>query len=182
MEYVKRAAMSLLALSVMGTGLTLGIEVTSPQPAVAKKKRQVSKKKDIVQTAKAEGDFGTLTGALASTGLARTLHGKGPYTVFAPSDSAFGKLPKERREELLGDKDLLPEILKYHVVRGKVSAEDLAQKRSIKTIQGESLMIDSKDDGQTLVVDGALVTKPDVDCANGVIHVIDFLLVPERGK
>ncbi|MBZ0188900.1 MAG: fasciclin domain-containing protein [Candidatus Obscuribacterales bacterium] len=181
MDYLKRTAMSMLALSVLGSGLMAGIELASPQPAVAKK-QQVSKKKDIVQTTKADDSFSTLSSALASTGVAKTLHGKGPYTVFAPSDSAFGKMDKARRDEILSDKELLPEVLKYHVVKGKLSSEELAGKRSLKTVQGESLMIDAKDDGGTIVVDGAIVTQPDIDCANGVIHVIDFLLVPERGK
>lgn len=142
----------------------------------AKAKKCVGNKNDIVNTAKRDGSFKNLTNALCCTNLASTLHGKGPFTVFAPSDEAFGKLPKDKQEAILKNAD----TLKYHVVKGKVSSQDLAAKRSIVTVQGESLMVNNKDG--TIIVDGATVTKPDIACSNGVIHVIDFVLVPERGK
>ena len=184
MDYLKRLALSFLALSVVGTGLTLTLESVSPEAAVAKsrKKKKRAKSNNIVRTAVKDGNYKTLTEALTKAGLAGTLSTSGPFTVFAPSDAAFAKLPKAKVEALLADKKKLREVLKYHVVKGKMTAEELSAKRSIPTLQGEFLMVDSKNDGDMLVVDGAIVTKPDISCGNGIIHEIDFLLVPERGK
>ncbi|MEZ4487598.1 MAG: fasciclin domain-containing protein [Cyanobacteriota/Melainabacteria group bacterium] len=184
MEYLKRAAIGLMALTVVGTGLSVSLSVAAPEAAVAKsrKKKARAKSNNIVRVAQKDGSYTTLIEAINKAGLAGTLASGGPFTVFAPSDAAFAKLPKAEVEELLSDRDKLREVLKYHVVKGRVSAEDLAQKRSIPTIQGEFLMVDSKDDGGTIVVDGAIVTKPDIKAGNGIIHEIDFLLVPERGK
>lgn len=173
MKQNKGSAATLLACAVLLSGLV------SPDAAIAKKKSAAKPKgKDIVETAKSDGSFKTLTGALNNTGLSKTLKSKGPFTVFAPSDEAFAKLPREQKEELAKN----PTVLKYHVVKGIVPASDLAQKRSITTVQGESLMLDTKNDGEMIVVDGAIVTRPDIQCNNGVIHVIDYVLVPERGK
>ncbi|MBX9666433.1 MAG: fasciclin domain-containing protein [Candidatus Obscuribacterales bacterium] len=155
--------------------------LASPDAAHAKKKKKCSQAacgKDIVDTAKSDGSFKSLSNALTSTGLSKTLKGKGPFTVFAPTDEALAKLPKAQKDELLSD----PSVLKYHVVKGVVPSSDLKDKRSVVTVQGESLMVDTKNDGEVIVVDGAVVTKPDIKCNNGVIHVIDFVLVPERGK
>lgn len=178
------------AILLAGAMLLTGI--ISPDAALAKKKscnkssskcctktaKCTGNKNDIVNTAKRDGSFKNLTSALCCTNLASTLHGKGPFTVFAPSDEAFGKIPKDQRESILKNAN----TLKYHVVKGNISAADLAQKRSVTTLEGESLMIDNKDNGAVIIVDGAVVTKPDIKCSNGVIHVIDFVLVPERGK
>ncbi len=184
MEYLKRTAIGLMALTVVGTGLSVSLSVAAPEAAVAKsrKKKASARKNNIVRVAQKDGSYTTLIEAINKAGLAGTLAAGGPFTVFAPSNAAFAKLPKSEVEELLSDRDKLREVLKYHVVKGRVSAEDLAQKRSIPTLQGEFLMIDSKDDGGTIVVDGAIVTKPDIKAGNGIIHEIDFLLVPERGK
>lgn len=170
----KVSAAMLLACSLLVTGFL------APDAALAKKKAKcaVSKGNDIVETAKKDGSFKNLSTALCSTGLSKTLKSKGPFTVFAPNDEAFAKLPKDKKEALLKD----PNVLKYHVVKGNVSAADLKEKRSVATVQGESLMVDTKNDGEVIVVDGAIVTKPDIKCSNGVIHVVDFVLVPERGK
>jgi uncharacterized surface protein with fasciclin (FAS1) repeats len=171
----KVSAAMLLACSLLVTGFL------APDAALAKKKCatkcKTSKGNDIVETAKKDGSFKNLSNGLSSTGLSKTLKSKGPFTVFAPNDEAFAKLPKEKKEALLSD----PNVLKYHVVKGIVPSSDLAQKRSVTTVQGESLMVDTKGDG-VIVVDGAIVTKPDIKCSNGVIHVVDFVLVPERGK
>ncbi|MDZ4837274.1 MAG: fasciclin domain-containing protein [Candidatus Melainabacteria bacterium] len=174
-----RAAM-FLAGALLVTGLI------SPDAALAGKGKQcktsakcsrtTGNKNDIVNTAQRDGSFKTLSDALCCTGLSNTLHAKGPFTVFAPTDEAFAKLPKDQKEAIAKD----AANLKYHVVKGNYSAADLKQKRSITTVQGESLMLNTKDDA--LVVDGAVVTKGDIQCSNGVIHVIDFVLVPERGK
>jgi uncharacterized surface protein with fasciclin (FAS1) repeats len=134
--------------------------------------------KDIVQTASADGSFKTLVADIKAAGLAKTLEGKGPFTVFAPDDAAFAKLPKNNN--LSGDKDKLAKTLKYHVIGRKLLASDLTPLRSVTTLEGESLMLNNKD-GKVLV-DGAVVTKADIVCNNGVIHVIDTVLSPERGK
>lgn len=184
MDFLKRSAISLLALTVVGTGMSLTIEAASPEAAVAKsrKKRYRVKRNNIVRVAKKDGNYTKLTAAIKQAGLARALKTRGPFTVFAPSDAAFAKLPKEQVDELLADKKQLRKVLKYHVVKGKMTAEDLANKRSVPTLQGEFLMLDSKNNGEMLVVDGAIVTKSDIKCGNGIIHEIDYLLVPERGK
>ncbi|HEY9683779.1 MAG TPA: fasciclin domain-containing protein [Oculatellaceae cyanobacterium] len=136
------------------------------------------KGKNIVQTACADGSFKTLVSNLKAAGLTKTLEGKGPFTVFAPDDAAFAKLPKNNN--LSGDKDKLAKTLKYHVVAKKLMASDLTAMRSVPTLEGESLMLNSKDGKE--IVDGAMVTKADIVCNNGVIHVIDTVLSPERGK
>lgn len=148
--------------------------------AKSRKGKQCSTKSDVAGCTSCCGDLKILNSALKKTGLDRTLRGKGPYTLFAPSDAAFAKIPKADREALLNDKKKLPIVLKYHVVPKKYMASDLASRRSIVTVQGESLMLDNKDGTQ--IVDGALVTKADSDCRNGVVHVIDTVLIPERGK
>jgi len=174
MNINKVSAATLLACSMLVTGMV------SPDAALAKKKSKKCKASgnDIVSIAKKDGSFKNLTGALCDTGLSKTLSSKGPFTVFAPDDAAFAKLPKDERESLAKN----PNVLKYHVVKGIVPAADLKNKRSVTTIQGESLMVDTKNDGELIVVDGAMVTKPDIKCSNGVIHVVDWVLVPERGK
>jgi uncharacterized surface protein with fasciclin (FAS1) repeats len=106
------------------------------------------------------------------------LKGKGPFTVFAPDQAAFAKLPKN--STLAADKDKLTKVLKYHVLPNKLMASDLTSMRSAPTLEGESVMLNSKDGKE--IVDGAFVTKADIVCSNGVIHIIDTVLVPERGK
>ena len=136
------------------------------------------KGKDIVQTAAADGSLKTLVADLKEAGLVGTLKGKGPFTVFAPDDAAFAKLPKNNN--LSADKDKLAKVLKYHVVGKKLMASDLTGMRSQPTLEGESVMLNNKDGKE--IVDGAFVTKADIVCNNGVIHIIDTVLVPERGK
>lgn len=135
--------------------------------------------KDIVETAVAAGKFNTLAKALAAAELVDTLKGDGPFTVFAPTDDAFAKLPAGTVEALLKDKDKLGKILKYHVVSGKVMAKDAIalDGKSAKTVQGGSLPI--KVVGGKVMVGKSTVVKPDVACSNGVIHVIDVVLIPE---
>ena len=135
--------------------------------------------KDIVDTAVAAGQFKTLAAALTAAGLTATLKGPGPFTVFAPTDEAFAKLPKGTVEDLLKpeNKAKLTAILTYHVVPGKVMAADAAGVPSAKTVQGGALTIASK--GGMVMVDSARVTKADVGASNGVIHVIDTVLMPK---
>ncbi|MDD4395664.1 MAG: fasciclin domain-containing protein [Bacteroidales bacterium] len=131
--------------------------------------------KNIVETAVSAGSFGTLVAALQTAGLVDTLSGVGPFTVFAPSDEAFAKIPKETLDALLADKAKLTAILTYHVISGKVTAADAAELTSAKTVQGEDVKIDASNG---LSVNGAKVVKPDIECSNGVIHVIDSVLMP----
>ena len=135
-------------------------------------------KKDIVTTAVSAGNFKTLAKALEAAGLVDALKGKGPFTVFAPTDDAFAKIPQDTLEALLKDKEKLTAILKYHVVDGSVKAEKIAtlNGQSVKTLQGDSIKIDV--DGSTVKVNDAKVTKTDIECSNGVIHVIDTVIMP----
>jgi uncharacterized surface protein with fasciclin (FAS1) repeats len=135
--------------------------------------------KDIVDTAVAAGSFKTLAKALQAADLVETLKGKGPYTVFAPTDEAFAKLPAETLNDLLKpeNKQKLTAILTYHVVPGKVMAADVVKLNSAKTVNGKQLAIASN--GGVVTVDGARVVKTDVAASNGVIHVIDSVILPK---
>ncbi len=130
--------------------------------------------KDIVQTAVDAGEFKTLAAALERAGLVDTLKGKGPFTVFAPTDAAFAKVPKDQLDALLADKEKLTAVLTYHVVPGSVMAKDV-KAGQVKTVQGSPLTI-STDGG--VKVDQARVVKTDIVADNGVIHVIDSVVLP----
>lgn len=134
--------------------------------------------KDIVDTAVAAGSFKTLAAALKAAGLIETLKGKGPFTVFAPTDEAFAKLPAGTVESLLKpeNKEKLVGILTYHVVAGKVMAADVVKLKEAKTVQGKSVKIEVKDG--KVKVDAANVVKTDIAASNGVIHVIDAVILP----
>ncbi len=132
---------------------------------------------DIVDTAVAAGSFTTLATALEAAGLVETLKGPGPYTVFAPTDEAFAKLPEGTVEGLLEDPDALRAILLYHVVEGEVPAADVVNLTEATTVNGAT--VDIMVDGSTVMVNDATVTTADVFASNGVIHVIDTVLIPE---
>ncbi len=135
-------------------------------------------KKDIVDTAVEAGSFSTLVAAVKAAGLVETLKGDGPFTVFAPTDDAFAKLPDGTVENLLKpeNKDQLVSILTYHVVPGKVMSSDIAGKAlEAETVEGSSLSIDATDG---VMVDNATVVQADVEASNGVIHVIDTVVIP----
>ena len=131
---------------------------------------------DIVDTAIAAGSFTTLVKAVQVAGLVETLKSAGPFTVFAPTDEAFAKIPAETLNAVLADKDKLTAILTYHVVSGKVLAADVVNLKSAKTVQGGELTIDT---ANGVKVDDANVVKTDIECDNGVIHVIDTVLMPK---
>ncbi|MDD5720169.1 MAG: fasciclin domain-containing protein [Candidatus Krumholzibacteria bacterium] len=135
----------------------------------------VAKTMDIVDTAVSAGSFGTLVAAVQAAGLVETLKGPGPFTVFAPTDEAFAKLPAGTVEGLLADKDKLTAVLTYHVVAGKVMAADVVKLSEVTTVQGGKATIEIKDG---VVIDGARVVKTDIVCSNGVIHVIDAVMLP----
>ena len=134
--------------------------------------------KDIVDTAVAAGSFKTLAAALGAAGLVDTLKGEGPFTVFAPTDDAFAKLPEGTVESLLKteNKDKLISILTYHVLPGKVMSGEVVNLKSAKTVNGKELTINMKD-GKAMI-DNAYVTKADIETSNGVIHVIDSVIIP----
>jgi uncharacterized surface protein with fasciclin (FAS1) repeats len=135
--------------------------------------------KDIVDTAVGAGNFKTLAAALQAAGLVDTLKGTGPFTVFAPTDEAFAKLPAGTVEDLLKpeNKQKLISILTYHVVPGAVTSGDVAKLHEAKTVNGQEVKI-MAEDGKVMVGD-ATVTKADIECSNGVIHVIDTVLLPQ---
>lgn len=131
--------------------------------------------KDIVDTAVSAGQFNTLATALKAAGLVDTLKGPGPFTVFAPTDAAFAKIPKADLDALLANKAKLTAVLTYHVVPGKVMAKDV-KAGAVKTVEGQSFMV--KVDAGKVMVDKAMVTKTDIVADNGVIHVIDTVIIP----
>ena len=133
--------------------------------------------KDIVDTAVEAGNFTTLATALEAAGLVETLKGDGPFTVFAPTDDAFAALPEGTVEGLLEDTDTLASILTYHVVPGAVMSSDLSDGMTAETVQGSAVEISIMDG--TVMVDGATVTTADIEASNGVIHVIDSVIMPE---
>jgi len=134
-------------------------------------------KKNIVETAVTAGQFNTLVTAVKAADLVETLSGPGPFTVFAPTDDAFAKLPEGTVESLLKNKDKLKAVLTYHVVAGKVMASDVVNLESATTVNGQKITIKVK--YGTVMVDNAKVVKTDIECTNGVIHVIDTVILPK---
>lgn len=155
------------------TGAVLGSALAYDYGTSAKRQ------KDIVDTAIAAGDFQTLVTAVKAAGLVDTLKGEGPFTVFAPTDEAFAKLPAGTLEELLKpeNKAKLQGILTYHVVPGEVTAADVAMLNSAKTVNGQKLTIQIENG--MVMVDQARVIKTDVLASNGVIHVVDAVVLPK---
>jgi len=131
--------------------------------------------KNLVETAIEAGNFKTLVKAVQEAGLVDTLEGEGPFTVFAPTDEAFAKLPEGTIEDLLNHKDKLTDILTYHVVPEKVMSDAVVNLKTAKTANGKEVSIDST---SGVKIDKANVVKTDIECSNGVIHVIDTVLIP----
>lgn len=154
----------------------LALAATFAMPAASS--AQAAKATDIVAVAAGSGQFTTLVTAVKAAGLVETLQGKGPFTVFAPSDAAFAKLPKGTIEALLADKVKLTAILTYHVIPGKITAADVIRMKggSPKTVNGSPVRI-AIQDGKVFVNDAEVVTA-DVMASNGVIHVIDSVILP----
>lgn len=156
---------SALALLVIGIAAFGTIQTSTASSA-----------KDIVDTAISAGSFNTLVTAVKAADLVSTLKGEGPFTVFAPTDAAFAKLPKGTLEALLNDKEKLKAVLTYHVVPGKVMAADVAKMKTAKTANGKSLTISTADG--SVMVNSAKVIQTDVAASNGVIHAIDTVVLP----
>lgn len=164
---MKLAIGKLPAIAAMALGLVTGSTFA------------LAASRDIVDTAAASGQFKTLVAAVKAAGLAETLKGAGPFTVFAPTEEAFAKLPKGAVEDLLKpeNKSKLVSILTYHVVSGKVMSKDIAGKATkAKAVEGAEISIDATKGG--VMVDNAQVVKADIEASNGVIHVIDTVIMP----
>jgi uncharacterized surface protein with fasciclin (FAS1) repeats len=138
---------------------------------------QAGESKDIVDTAVAAGNFKTLAKALQAAGLVDTLKGEGPFTVFAPTDEAFAKIPAADLQALLANKEQLTKVLTYHVVAGKVMAADVTKLKTAKTVEGQDITIDTT---SGVKVNNANVIKTDIAASNGVIHVIDTVILPKN--
>jgi len=152
--------------------------------------------KNVIETAISNPDFSTLVTAVKKADLVDTLSGEGPFTVFAPTNSAFAKLPMATLDELLADKARLTSILTYHVVAGKVMSNDVGNLSEAKTVEGSSVAISTQSDVNVtevstphrsevditadldIIINDAIITKTDIECSNGVIHVIDTVLMP----
>ncbi len=174
---ISRWISALLCLSLAACGAsTTAPETASTSESAGSEQAAGS---DIVDTAVAAGSFSTLVAAVQAAGLVDTLKGEGPFTVFAPTDEAFSALPAGTLEELLKpeNKEKLVAILTYHVVPGDVRAADVAQLESATTVLGAQVEIDASETG--VKVDGAQVVQTDIACKNGVIHVIDKVLIPQ---
>jgi uncharacterized surface protein with fasciclin (FAS1) repeats len=158
------------------TTLALALAVVLGVSVVAAASAQRQARQDLVGTATAAGQFTTLTQLLTRAGLVSTLKKPGPYTVFAPTDAAFAKVPKQTLNALLADKAKLKAVLLYHVVPGKVTASQVVKLSSAKTAEGDAVRI--KTAGSKVFVNGAKVAAADVMASNGVIHVINKVLIP----
>jgi uncharacterized surface protein with fasciclin (FAS1) repeats len=161
----------LVALAAVGA-----LSLSALAPAASMASAKPAAKPNIVQTAVAAGQFKTLVKLVKQAGLAGTLQGKGPFTVFAPTDAAFAKVPKSTLAALAKDKAKLRAVLLYHVAKGKLTAAKVLKLRSIKTLNGQSLKV--RVNHGTVTIGGARVIKADIGASNGVIHVINQVLIP----
>lgn len=160
-----------VALAAVGA---LSLSAIAPVAAMAS--AEPAAKPNIVQTAAAAGQFKTLVKLVKQAGLAGALQGKGPFTVFAPTDAAFAKVPKATLKALAKDKAKLRAVLLYHVAKGKLTAGKVVKLHSIKTLNGESLKV--RVNHGTVTIGGAQVVKANIGASNGVIHVINQVLIP----
>ena len=165
-----------LALLATPSALAGGCGSYGDKAEKASAKANMEHKNDIVDTAVAAGSFNTLVTAVKAADLVEVLKGDGPFTVFAPTDEAFAKLPKGALEALLADKEKLRAVLLYHVVKGNVKAGDVVKLTEATSVQGDTIAIAVKDG--KVSVDNANVVKTDVEASNGVIHVIDSVILP----
>jgi uncharacterized surface protein with fasciclin (FAS1) repeats len=161
---------NIISVAVVATSLLFGAPATQNGP-------DSDPAMNIVETAISAGSFNTLVAALKAAGLVETLSGPGPFTVFAPTDEAFAQIPADQLNALLADKEALTAVLTYHVVAGKVMAEDVVKLSSATTVNGQDVEIKVMDG--KVMIDGAQVTTADIDTTNGVIHVIDKVILPK---
>ena len=167
------------ALLAGALALTLGLTASAGVAAAGEKAKTP---KTVVAVAKSSDDFSTLVKAVVAADLVKTLKGKGPFTVFAPTNDAFAQIPAADLEALLADPDALAGVLTYHVVEGRVLAGDLQPTQTVPTVQGDSITIDVADDGTATITDAngktVNITATDLKAKNGVVHVIDGVLTP----
>ena len=168
--------MKRLTILVLAAALGASLLVGAATARTASHTGKATTDGNIVQTAVAAGKFKTLAKLLKRAGLASTLQQAGPFTVFAPTDAAFAKVPKKTLNALLRNKAKLKAVLLYHVVSGKVAAADVVKLKSVKTLNGKDVRI--RVSGANVFVNSAKVTKPDVMASNGVIHVVNRVLIP----
>lgn len=164
---------SLIAMTILA--MALAAPALAGSCSSSAQKASANQSSDIVDTAIAAGSFNTLVKAVKAAGLVDVLKSAGPFTVFAPTDEAFAQVPAETLNALLADPEALKQVLTYHVVPGKVMAQDVVQLASAQTVQGQSVTIDTS---SGVKVDGANVIKADIMTSNGVIHVIDKVILP----
>ncbi|MCC7055677.1 MAG: fasciclin domain-containing protein [Gemmatimonadaceae bacterium] len=172
------ATLVALAACSKPDGAGSAVADTAGAPAAAASQSELGPR-NIIQVAEQAGSFNTLTSALRTAGLADSLGGEGPFTVLAPSDAAFAKLPPDQLNALLADTAKLARVLRYHVIDGKVSSTDVAAMKEATTLSGEKVGI-TVVNGAVTLNKSATVTSPDIVASNGVIHVIDRVLVPQR--
>ena len=161
-------------IAILVLALAMGVASAAAGPASTAGSRMGEE--NIVRTAAAAGKFRTLASLLTKAGLVKTLEGKGPFTVFAPTDAAFSKVPKATLKAVAKNKSKLRAVLLYHVVKGRVTAAQAKKLRSARTLEGKSLRI--RVHGGKVIVGGATVIKPNVMASNGVIHVVNKVLIP----
>ncbi len=167
---------AVLGLAAAGCSSDDSADTSAPATAPSEAAMAEPAADNIVETAVAAGEFTTLTSLVQAAGLAETLSGEGPFTVFAPTDDAFAKVPKATLDSLAADPEALKAVLLYHVVDGEARASDVAELDSAETLNGASVALETTDG--TVTVDEATVVQPDVTASNGVIHVIDQVLIP----
>lgn len=180
-------AIIILALVVIGIfmfgtdkkeiAVTEPVNIPEQESAIEKPEAIMENEKNIVEIAVSNPKLSTLVTAVTEADLVETLSGEGPFTVFAPTDDAFAKIPEETLNEILADKEQLTAILTYHVIAGKVMAPDLVKLTSAETIQGGEVSIEVT--GNEVMINNAKVIVADVEASNGVIHVIDTVLIPQ---
>ena len=170
--------MNLMKLTSIARGLLATAILVAPAIATAQTTQKGKKMQDIVAVAAGAGQFTTLVAAVKAAGLVETLQGEGPFTVFAPTDDAFAKLPKGALDALLANNEMLTAILTYHVVPGRLSAADVVAmgEGSPATVNGAPVRISVR--SGAVYVDNAKVTKADIQASNGVIHVLDTVIMP----
>ncbi len=170
------AAVALVALTAAACGSSSSKTDSKPAKDTTTSTAPASASKTIVVVASGNPDFSTLVTAVKKAGLVETLSGPGPFTVFAPTDAAFAKIPTDQLNAILADKAQLTKVLTYHVVPGKVMAADLQPTQMVKTVEGQDL--DIKVTSGAATVNGCNIVKTDIPASNGVIHVVDCVLVP----
>jgi uncharacterized surface protein with fasciclin (FAS1) repeats len=186
MRIQRKAIQSLvgrLAALTCAVGMLIPVVTQQQASAVSHHRKHARKHQEhnIMAVARGNAELSTFTTAVAAAGLSKTLEGSGPYTVFAPTNKAFSKLPKAQLDSLLKDTKQLKQILLYHVVKGKVTAADIDHdKHALMTVEGERLHTNVKDG--RVEVGGALVSQADIKASNGLIHVVDDVLTPPGAR